>query len=106
MPHKYPIFGGWVLKQRQKYKKGCLDEYKIKKLNAISFSWTPKDDKWYFKYNALINYKGKYGHFEVSVTFDKPLASWRYNQRILYKNNKLENYKIKLLEKINFPWTI
>ena len=65
-------------------------------------------EKWMDNYKELIKFKkkfpeeGKWPHAKLKNKRYSQLGKWVGYQRALYKKNKLEKEKIKLLEKINF----
>ena len=96
----------WVKKQRNPYKNNELEDWKMKLLEQIKI--VCMSDNWFKNYNIAKEYYEKYGNLLISSTYvvrDKngeifKLSYWVKNQRNLYKNNELENWKMKLLEQI------
>jgi len=100
--------GNWINKQRMNYKKGNISNEKIKKLENIGYKWKINDE-WYNYYSLLKKFKLENGHIDIPLTSifkDFNLGSWVGRQRKNYKNNKLSNEKIKLLEDIGFKWSL
>lgn len=62
------------------------------------------DKLWYKNYIKAKQYKIEYG--DINYTFDREdsLSIWLYKQRFLYRNNKLSEDKIVLLEELNIKW--
>ncbi|GFH44736.1 hypothetical protein CTEN210_01210 [Chaetoceros tenuissimus] len=124
--------GNWVVNQRVLYKKlqeriknakgevECIHMTtdRIKMLNNIGFVWTPLDDKWMARYNALKGYKEKNGHCKVKRSENKELEVWIQKQRTSYKklqqrindgtkdaeSKRMTKNRIKLLNDIGFVW--
>lgn len=69
----------------------------LKKLKQI-------DKLWYKNYIKAKQYKLEYG--DINYTFDREdtLSIWLYKQRFLYRNNKLSEDKIILLDNLNIKW--
>jgi hypothetical protein len=92
----------WVHHQRDYYNKNKLASYKIKLLNSVDFIFKVHDKKWQDKYNKLLEYCKKNMHCNVTNVEDISLYKWACYQRLLYKENKLSDTKIKLLNDISF----
>lgn len=62
------------------------------------------DRLWYKNYIKAKQYKLEYG--DINYTFDREdtLSIWLYKQRFLYRNNKLSEDKIILLDELNIKW--
>src|SRR5579859_5422298 len=104
---KYPALGDWAIAQRKKYAKGTLSEERIRKLNKAGFIWTnAQKSNWTEMYDQLADYKGKFGHINVSGTPPeyKQLARWAYKRRMKWKEGKLSNEEFRLLDKLGFDW--
>ena len=98
----------WVQEQRDLYRNNKLSQEKIDLLSKINFVFEPldSDKKWLKNYKNFVNYleehNGKYpSQYSVDPEI-KFLSIWLIRQRDLYKNNKLSQEKIDLLNKINF----
>eukprot|EP00526_Cylindrotheca_closterium_P007113 CAMPEP_0113621574 /NCGR_PEP_ID=MMETSP0017_2-20120614/11031_1 /TAXON_ID=2856 /ORGANISM="Cylindrotheca closterium" /LENGTH=707 /DNA_ID=CAMNT_0000531335 /DNA_START=65 /DNA_END=2188 /DNA_ORIENTATION=+ /assembly_acc=CAM_ASM_000147 len=103
----------WVLAQRAR-RKGTsgltkLSDTQIELLNNIGFEWESElyDAMWMEKYNELVDFKNKNGHFLVD-TKAGPLYQWITQQRQRRNEKKgitpLSNEQVRLLEEIQFPW--
>ena len=104
--YKDKSLGLWVSNQRGLYNKQKLSEAKIKLLNAIGFDWDPLNTIWKASYEALKQFKAIHNHSNVSRYKDKSLGEWVSTQRRLYKQKKLENNRIILLDILGFQWNI
>lgn len=62
------------------------------------------DKLWHKNYIKAKQYKLEYG--DINYTFDREdtLSIWLYKQRFLYRNNKLSEDKIILLDELNIEW--
>jgi hypothetical protein len=90
----------WILRQRRQKKK--MDVSKIEKLDQLGFIWRPVDVKWEEKYQALLAFKAKFGHFKAHKEDNSNLSQWITIQR---KNClKLDPEKRKKLNNIGFEW--
>ena len=101
----------WVQQQRHKQRKGKLKKEYFDLLTNLKFDWNPDVSKenntqWLFNYNKLIDYKYRFGTMKVSQT-DKTyraLGRWINDQRVVFKKNKLSDFKIDKLNAIEFVW--
>lgn len=97
----------WIISQRLSKKEGKLDNYKIKLLNDIGFIWNSRDSEWEEQFNKIKNFYLCNNHFLLEDNdIDKSLVLWASKQRLDYKNNKLNEDKIKKLNSISFPWNL
>ncbi len=105
--YKDKWLGLWVSNQRGLYNKQKLSEAKIKQMNAIGFDWEPLNTSWQASYEALKQFKAIHHHCNVSKRYkDKSLGEWVLTQRRLYKQKKLANNRIILLDNLGFQWSI
>ncbi|GFH58467.1 hypothetical protein CTEN210_14943 [Chaetoceros tenuissimus] len=100
----------WVHRQRSQNEKLKLPEERIKKLDAISFSWKtpskPKDDVWNDRLEQLKFYKSKHGDCNVPKIYAEnlPLDNWVHTQRKQYRKLNISEEHIKKLNAIGFSW--
>ncbi|MDD3401838.1 MAG: Helicase associated domain protein [Hespellia sp.] len=88
--------GDWCSVQRAQYKKGILPAERIKKLEAIGFSWDVLEDKWNTNYCALCQYVEKQGSLPRSCD-NRPLYNWIKLQKTARQEGRLdENHEKKL----------
>ena len=104
--------GVWIRTQRRAYKNGTLSKGKINLLKALSMRFENKIlsfEKWY---NLASKYYDYYHDLEVPYNFKTlngydedengyRLGRWIATQRKLYKNGKLDEDKIRLLEALS-----
>ncbi|GFH61788.1 hypothetical protein CTEN210_18264 [Chaetoceros tenuissimus] len=80
-------------------------------LNDIGFNWTapPKDYivLWNEKFEQLKLYKSKHGDCNVPKIYEEnqSLGRWVHTQRQTYKQLKLSEERINMLNDIGFTWT-
>ncbi len=97
------VLSSWICSQRQAYKQGKLASWKKEKLDDLGFDWDPKLNIWKRYFVKLQDYKKKYGHCEISSNKGR-LCSWVGNQRVAYKQSKLESWKVEKLNELGFDW--
>lgn len=103
---KYRL-GQWCGVQRQAKRKGMLSKERIQQLNAIDFSWDPKEDSWKKGFEYLLNYKKEYPDKWPSQSEkyrNYKIGSWCNWIRNSRKDGILSDYKIRRLDTIDFPW--
>jgi hypothetical protein len=102
-----PALARWVKKQRSKYRKGKLKQDRTKQLEGAGFDWKiklPSDKKWKKRFKALVAFKDKHGHCQVTKQQDKKLFKWVTNQKFLEKKGLLkEDWWVKLAA-IGLEW--
>lgn len=100
--------GRWVINQRKNYKKGILSLEQIKALESIGMIWDIKEVQWKKMYLLAKKYYKNNGHLLVPKLYETidgfKLGSWISHQRNYYKNNKLSNEQIDLLNEIEMIW--
>jgi len=100
--------GKWVNFQRVHFKQGKLSEDRISRLEALGFVWDQRDAAWEEMFLALVKFKEKEHHCNVSDRWadDPSLASWVSGQRQAFKDIKLSDVRIKRLEALGLVWDI
>jgi len=105
--------GMWIHNQRQFYKNGKLSKERVKLLDSIGMVWDVNLSKWEDYYELACAFYQHHGHLNIpqgcvvmlgNDTFK--LGSWINNQRDEYKNGRLSENRIKLLESIKIRWSI
>ena len=64
-------------------------------------------DPWEIHYKQLEDYFKEHGHSDIQAREKHKgfaLGTWAVGQRVEYRNNRLSEREIKLLEKLNFPF--
>ena len=103
VPRSQGPLGEWVHSQRQSYKEGKLSQERVDLLESIGFSWAPTDEAWAARLNELTKYKAANGDCNVPYS-QGPLGLWVSKQRVNYKNGKLSQERLDLLESAGFVW--
>ncbi len=116
--------GYWIDTQRQAYKNNRLSEKKISLLNNIGMIWSFKlekdgikenyiTDSWKKNYELVKQYYEEHGNSLIPQKYTLVINNckinigfWLMNQRIAYRNNKLNEKQIELLNKIDMVWQI
>lgn len=111
VPKKYKenkSLGTWVSTQRESYNKRKLSQEKIDLLNELNFDWNQFETQWHNMYQQLQQFFVENNHSNVSREYkeNKVLSSWVHNQRTIYREGKLSEQKIDLLNKLNFDWNL
>ena len=115
--YKGKELGNWASIQRYRRKIpksnrswSKITEEEINLLNEINFNWDRNrnfDKIWMKYYNLAQKYFNEYGDLNISNTFiyeGVNLGNWIRRQRDDYKNNRISENRIILLNKINFCW--
>ena len=95
---------GWVLKQRQDYRKGKLSQDRFKKLEKLGFVWNALEAQWEERYQELVKYRIEHGNCNVPAKYsaNPKLGGWVSKQRQDYQSGRLSKARITRLEKIGF----
>jgi superfamily II DNA or RNA helicase len=103
--------GTWVNEQRQKFKKGRLEEAKAERLVSLTgWTWDPSSEAWETMYLQLREFAAKHNHVKVTnEQTDKKtqeLSQWIKRQRSSYKYGSLDQEKITKLESLpGWSWS-
>ena len=104
VPRSQGSLGKWANTQRQSYKKGKLSQERIDLLESIGFIWDLKERReWLDVFDELTKYKAANGDCNVPRAHGW-LGEWVSQQRRSYKNGKLLQERLDLLENIGFVW--
>ena len=103
VPRRKSKLGGWVHEQRDKHKKGELDDDQIRCLESIGFVWDAHIQSWLDMFEELKTYKEENGDCHVPLKEGK-LGRWVCNQREKHKKGELDEDQISSLESIGFTW--
>lgn len=101
-----PALQRWTRWQRILFYKGKLTKQRLDKLNEICFPWSIEEGYWMKMYDALSSFRHQFGHTRVPYNWtpNLQLAKWIY--RVKLTKSDLPAQKIKLLDLINFEWTL
>ena len=102
VPLLTPKLGRWVNKQREKQKKGKLDDDQIRCLDSIGFMWKLRLT-WMEMFEELKRYKEENGDCRVPALTPK-LGGWVHTQRKKHKKGELDDDQIRCLDSIGFMW--
>ena len=100
------LLGSWCVEQRKNQRKNKLSQERIDLLNSITFDWDPKETDWQNKFSELKEFKKKHGHASpssISKEFNL-IGVWCSTQRRNYRDKKLSQEKIDLLNSLDFDW--
>jgi len=98
----------WINKQRTEYRHGTLAEDKIMLLNMLGIDWDPLKNSWHTMFQNFLNYKKTRNSVKISYS-DKSYASlysWCFKQRKNYRENKMPEEKLILLNNAGFQWDL
>ncbi|MBO4849264.1 MAG: helicase associated domain-containing protein [Clostridia bacterium] len=102
--------GRWIGTQRYNHKERILSEEKSSLLDKIGMVWSVDDYEWMKMYDLATAYYRNKGDLLVPdkyKTKDKTsLGAWIGRQRKLYRENKMPDKKIGLLNQIGMVWSL
>jgi len=102
--------GYWIGRQRKDYKANILSKEKILLLEEIGMVWLVYDYEWMKNYSLAVAYYEEIGNLVISIDYKTkdgvPLGGWIKHQRKRYKENKISEREISLLNKIGMVWKI
>ena len=109
--------GKWITYQRQAYKNGRLTEERLELLQEIGmrFDIRNNSEEWNKKYELAKVYYKHYGNLEIPQNFKTlngyernekgiMLGEWITYQRQAYKNGRLTEKRLELLQEIGMRW--
>lgn len=101
-----PALQRWTSWQRRHFCQGSLSQDRIDRLNEIFFPWSIQEGYWMKMYDALIDFRAKFGHTKVPYQWppNPQLAAWVY--RVKSSKPALTLQKIELLDKLGLDWTL
>lgn len=101
-----PQLGQWVSRTRlHDYE---LTPKQIEMLNEIGFDWKTVKKvivPWITMYESLLEFKKRYGHTRVPVTWKENKKLGKWISRIRSEKHKLLPERKELLDKIDFDWS-
>lgn len=111
--------GKWIATQRREYQKKNLSKDKVELLKEIGMRFEYKHNivDWEDAYRLAKNYYKTYGNLKIiqrfktidGINYDEEgytLGIWITSQRRMYKQGKLSESRIKMLERIGMIWGI
>jgi len=101
-----PRLGRWVASQRHKQRLDELSETRVAQLDQLGFVWSPSERAWEKMFRRLATYRKSHGHCNVSDSGsgDAELAYWVQQQRVRYRNGKIDEDRKSRLERLGFEW--
>ena len=105
VPAKHGSLGTWVGEQRAARKKNKMSTERIRKLDDLSFDWSPRSPRrtWDERLCELMAYKTEHGHCNVPQR-QGSLGEWVVSQRKAYKKDKLAKERVQKLDCLDFSW--
>ena len=112
IPNRYETkngikLGQWIGTQRRDYKNEKISKERIELLESIGMVWDSLEAQWQEFYNLAKQYNSEFGNLLIPARYEikgVKLGVWLANQRIAYKNEKLSQERINLLESIGMVW--
>jgi hypothetical protein len=99
--HEDPVFGRWVQKQRRI--KPSLSPEKVAMLDDLNFIWDGNDYIWNENFNMLEDFVSKNNRLPAYKE-DLKLYNWMNQQKIKYKNLRLDDDKIERLKNLGIQF--
>lgn len=100
--------GRWLMRQREIHAEGKLEKSRIDQLEAAGISWESESDENFSRWVHLLReYKNRYGHCRVPSKYTsggKALGNWCHSVRKQYRNGRLPEERIEILNQIGFSW--
>lgn len=94
----------WCNTQRQARKKGRLTKERIRRLDALGFTWEyDLDREWQRQYQEVEDFLAVHRRFPKAS--EGRLGRWCVTQRKLYRRGELSEERIKRLDILGFPWS-
>ncbi|MEP7170031.1 MAG: Helicase associated domain protein, partial [Bacteroidota bacterium] len=106
---EYGKLGAWVNLQRQRKKDETLETYRVDKLNSIGFEWDRRkfqEGIWQQRFEELIAFKNKHGHFNVTPKQNSILSKWIKTTRTAYKTQTIDPARKDKLDAMGFEWRV
>lgn len=120
--HDGIALGSWLAKQRERYRNGKLEPRRIHLLEGLGVIWSFRQDhvdqeqristhiNWYQFYDAALLFHKKNGHLKIPAQYVTSaglnLGGWLADQRRRYRDGKLNQSCIQLLESIKIEWNV
>lgn len=99
--------GAWATGQRLRKRDGTLPLDRVKRLDAIRFTWNPAEDNLEAMFASLAEYKSREGHCNVPYDYAgvPGLGEWLSRQRSARKRGTLTPEKFARLDQLGVVWT-
>lgn len=98
----------WVFTARRAYRAGKLASDRVTQLERLGMIWDPIEASWQESFARLVRFKEHFGHCNVPTSRSskhKHLGNWTRVQRKNYREGKLDDDKVALLEEVGFIWS-
>jgi hypothetical protein len=101
-----PVLQRWTRWQRKLFYQGRLSQDRIDSLDEIRFSWSVQEGYWLKMYEALVDFRNKFGHTHVPCQWapNPQLSAWVYRLRV--NKQELSTRKVELLNQIGLDWSL
>jgi hypothetical protein len=100
--------GYWQSNQRNKYKKGTISPYRIKRLEEIGFTLENYEEQFEEGFTETLLYKESTGNPNAPANYKTDggflLGIWQSNQRKSYREGEISPDRIRRLKEIGFIW--
>jgi len=100
--------GNWVKRQKLLFRQEKLSARQIHLLDELGFEWIKPslEEVWLRRFEELKDFKRQRGHYNVPQWGDTiSLGRWVAKQRGHFKQGKLSQERIDLLNSIDFEWS-
>lgn len=112
---EFKILAFWVARQRRFFRNNTLRPDRIQLLDSLDFEWNRKGKavqrkgintkRWMMRYQQLVDFRNAYGSFAIpNITEFFTLRNWLFCQRGKFKQGKLPQELIDLLEALDPAW--
>lgn len=108
-PSGFPL-GTWVHTQRNRRRRGLLNDQRVQSLTALGLNWAPgRGEQWWVEgLKALQEYVAAHGHARVPHDFRTTgglaLGTWVVRRRHDRRRGRLDAAKIQALDDLGFVW--
>jgi hypothetical protein len=101
-----PVLQRWTSWQRKLFYQGRLPQDRLDRLNEIRFPWRVQEGYWLKMYEALVDFKNKFGHTHLPGQWapNPQLSAWVYRLRV--NKQELGSHQVALLDQIGFDWSL
>ena len=97
-----PKLASWVMRQRERRKKGAISEDEIHLLDELGFTWKSRDvGRWEDRLEEVARFKAKHGHCNIPLKYPEnpKLGHFVNNMRSQRNSGKLSRDRIAKLER-------
>lgn len=95
----------WVRRQRSAYVAGTLPKERERRLAALGFRFTPREEAWEDHFTELVRFRRAFRHCDVQATGEHAaLGEWVIRQRKELHAGTLSADRVQRLESLGFRW--